>query len=182
MQKRKIKQIGLLNEVIGSERLLLVPVAMKYKDEIFREFSAEITVFMHPAPAKDIAEIEEWIEDCLKGLRQGNNLQLVILDKNSEEFLGCAGLHYVAGKTPEMGVWLKKSVHGKGYGKEAMVAVKKWADTNLNYKYILYPVVDKNIASQKIIESLGGKAEREYDKTSMSGIRHHCLEYRIYPK
>ena len=37
-----------------------------------------------------------------------------------------------------MGVWLKKSVHGHGFGKEAMTAIKKWADDNLDYDYILY--------------------------------------------
>ena len=176
----KIKQIGLLNERIESERLLLVPISMQYKDEIFREFSDEITAFMYPAPAKDISETEEFVKNSLKGLSEGSNLQLVILAKGSQEFFGCAGLHHVDGKTPEMGVWLKKSAHGKGYGKEAMMAVKKWANENLDYDYILYPVADKNISSRKIPESLGGKIEREYDKKGMGGNEYHCLEYRIY--
>lgn len=172
----------LSKERLESERLLLVPIAIKYKDEIFRELSPEITTFMYPAPAKDISETEAFIEDSLKGLSEGSNLQLVMFAKDSQEFLGCVGLHHVDSKTPEMGIWLKKSSHGKRYGKEAMTAIKKWADENLKYDYILYPVADKNIASRKIPESLGGKIESEYDTKGLGGNEYHCLEYRIYPE
>lgn len=166
----------LLGERIESDHLLLVPISMQYKDEIFREYSPEITSYMDPPP-KDISEVEKLINDSLKGLSEGSNLQLIILSKDSREFLGCAGLHHVDGKTPKMGVWLKKSAHGKRYGTEAMTAIKKWADENLSYEYILYPVADENISSRKIAESLGGKIEGERGKSSMGG-----LEYRIYPE
>jgi len=177
----KFEQKGLLNERIESERLLLVPISMEYKDEIFKEFSENITAFMYPSSAKDIPETEEFINNSIKGLSEGNNLQLVILAKESGEFLGNAGLHDIDSRTPELGVWLKKSAHGNSYGKEAMTAMKKWADENLKYDYILYPVADKNIASRKIPESLGGKIEREYDEKMMTGKTHHMIEYRIYP-
>lgn len=176
----KFEQRNLINERIESKRLLLVPMAMEYKEEIFKEFTSEITNYMYPAPAKDIAETECFIADSLRGLNKNTNLQLVILDKDSQEFFGCAGLHHVDRKTPEMGVWLKKSAHGKGYGKEAMTAIKKWADESLDYEYLLYPVADKNIASRKIPEILGGKIEREYDEEGVGGNKFHSLEYRIY--
>jgi RimJ/RimL family protein N-acetyltransferase len=81
-----------------------------------------------------------------------------------------------------MGVWLKLSAHGNGYGKEAMTGIKGWANSNIEYDHILYPVADINIASRKIPESLGGKIEREYDEKGMSGNKYHCIEYRIYPQ
>lgn len=177
----EIEPKGLLNEQLESVRLLIVPISMKYINEIFREFTSEITTYMYPAPAENISEIQKFIEDSLRGLADGSNLQLVVITKESQEFLGCAGLHHVDGKTPEMGIWIKKSAHGNGYGKEAMIAVKKWADKNLDYDYLLYPVADKNISSRKIPESLGGRIEREYDDIGMAGNKFHSLEYRIYP-
>jgi len=183
MEKPNIKlEQGLLKERIESDRLLLLPISMQYKDDIFREFTSEITTFMYPAPAKDISEIETFIENSLKGLAEGSNLQLVITKKDTQEFLGCAGLHHIDGKTPEMGVWIKKSAHGNKYGNEAMFAVKKWADENLNYDCLIYPVADQNIPSRKIPEALGGKIENEYDKKGLGGNKYHCLEYRIYPE
>ena len=84
-------------------------------------------------------------------------------------------------KKPELGIWIKKSAHGNGYGKEAMVALKKWADKNLKYDYILYPVAQDNLASRKIPEFLGGKIEHEYDEETQNGVTLHFIEYRIYP-
>ena len=171
---------SLLNIRIETSRLLLLPIAMKYRQDIFKELTYEITVYMHPRPAKKISETEDFINKSIKGLKRGNNLQLVILDKISKEFLGCVGLHHIDRKNPELGVWLKKSAHGYKYGQEAMKALKKWADKNLEYKYLLYPVADKNVASRKIPEALGGKIVREYDEVGEGGNKYHCLEYRIY--
>ena len=105
---------------------------------------------------------------------------MVIIDKKTKEFLGCAGLHHLDRKTPELGIWLKKSSHGKNYGKESIFALKEWADKNIIYDYLLYPVADNNMPSRKIPEALGGKVAREYDKKNLSGVKHHFIEYRIY--
>lgn len=175
------KEQNLLNIKIQTDRLSLLPIEMKYVPDIFREFTSEITTYMSPTPPANISETEDFITSSAEGLKSGNNLQLVILDRETQEFLGCAGLHEVDGDHPEMGVWLKKSAHGKGFGREAMTAIKKWADENLDYKYILYPVVAKNIPSRKIPESLGGTIAREYDEKIQGGNLHHFVEFRILP-
>ena len=179
-EKVKAKQNSLLNERIESGRLLLVPISMDYKEEIFKEFTKDITTFMYPKPADDISETEVFINNSLKELEEGSNLQLVVVKKESGEFLGCGGLHKVNTRTPELGIWLKKTAHGNGYGREAMAITKEWADKNLDYEYILYPVAEKNAPSRKIPESLGGKIEREYDSEGLGGNKFYCLEYRIY--
>jgi len=173
---------NLLEERIETERLFLLPISMKYKEDIFREFTSDITTFMYPAPAKHISETEDFINDSLKGLKENNCLQLVIVDKKSYEFLGCVGLHKIDTKNPEMGIWLKLQAHGLGYGREAVFAIKDWVDQNLDYDYLVYPAADKNIASRKIPEFLGAKVGREYDEVNMEGNKHHYLEYRIYSK
>ncbi len=154
---------------------------MNWKDDIFEEFTADITTYMFPKPAKKIEETIKFIKTSMAGNKKGNNLQIVVLDKKNKEFLGCGGLHKINTKTPELGIWIKKSAHGHGFGKETMIALKEWADENIGYQYILYPVVEKNHASRRIPEFLGGKIAREYDQTNMSGRKLHLLEYRIYP-
>lgn len=172
---------GLLEERIEGERLLLVPITMQDKDEIFKEFSEDVTTYMLPATPKDISETEKFIEDSLKGLEDGSNLQLTIFAKESGEFLGAGGLHHVDKKTPELGIWIKKSAHGNSYGKEAIALVKRWADENLDYDYILYPAAEENTASRKIAESLGGKIEREYKEKTQNNVTYNFIEYRVYP-
>ncbi len=169
------------NITIETQNLCLMGITLDYKDNIFREFTTEITTHMTPKAAEIIEETIEFIETSIKENRDGSNFQMVILDKKSKDFLGCGGLHHIDRKTPELGIWIKKSAHGHGYGKEAMIALKEWADKNMDYEYILYPVVEENYPSRRIPEFLDGKVAREYDKINMSGKNLHLLEYRIYP-
>jgi RimJ/RimL family protein N-acetyltransferase len=169
------------NITIETKNLLLKGITLDYKDDMFREFTPEITTYMFPKPAEKIEETIAFINSSIKENTEGSNLQIVILDKKNGEFLGCGGLHHIDAKTPELGIWIKKSAHGHGYGKETMAALKEWADENLDYEYILYPVVEENYASKRIPEFLGGKVMKEYEKTNMSGNTHHMLEYWIYP-
>ncbi|WP_289501078.1 GNAT family N-acetyltransferase [Gloeocapsopsis sp. IPPAS B-1203] len=152
---------------------------MIYKEVIFSEFTEEITTYMYPCPPQDISETEAFISDSIGEMVDGWGLGLVILKRDSQEFLGCAGLHCINRKNPELGIWLKKTAHGNKYGLEAVTAIKDWADKNLEYKYLRYPVDKANIASRKIAEALGGKIIDEYYKTNMSGKTLNVVEYRI---
>lgn len=169
------------NITIETKNLSLKGITLEYADDIFKEFTPEITDYMFPKPAQKIEETIEFINNSIKENKGGSNFQIVILDKMSKKFLGCGGLHHIDRKNPELGIWIKKSAHGYGYGKEAIVALKEWADKNLDYEHILYPVDSRNQASRKIPEFFCAEIFREYDEISMNGKNLHFLEYRIYP-
>jgi len=168
-----------LNVEISTNRLFLKPISMTYKADIFTELTDEITTYMYHRPAKEISEIEAFINDSIFGMKNENNLIFVISNKDSQEFLGCTGIHYINRKSPEIGIWLKKSAHGNGYGLETVTALKKSAEENLDYEYLIYPVAQENIPSRRIPERLGGQIAREYDKTNLSGRVLHVVEYKI---
>ncbi len=173
---------NLTTVIITSRRLCLRPVSLKYKRDIFREFTPEITKYMIPQPAKHISETEKFIRDSRVCMKQGRKIVFVILKNTTQEFLGCAGLHKINTLRPELGIWLKKSAHGHRYGREAMTLIKKWVDDHLLYEYILYPVGEHNIASRKIPESLGGKLVSKFIGKNVFGTPFEEVEYRIYPK
>jgi RimJ/RimL family protein N-acetyltransferase len=172
--------MDLLSVEILTNRLRLKPISMAYKEEIFSEFTEEITIYMYPRSPQHISETEAFIESAILDLAKGCDLRLVILKKDSQEFLGCAGLHGMFGKTPEFGIWLKKAAHGHKYGLEAIAGIKNWAEQNLDYEYFLYPVDRANTPSRKIPEALGGKVAREYEYKKMSGNILYLVEYKIY--
>ena len=171
--------MNLLNTSISTNRLLLQATSMKYKEEIFKEFTEEITTYMYPRPPKEVSETETFIKETIERIKDNQDLVVTIVKQESQEFLGCAGIHEIDKTNPELGIWLKKTAQGNKYGLEAISALKYWADTNLNYEYCSYPVERTNIASRKIPEALGGKVAREFDKVNMSGNILHMLEYRI---
>ncbi len=166
---------------IETENLLLVPVSMDYVEEMFKEFTDEITKYMYPPTPKEIKETASFVTFAINKFLEGRDITVVILNKDTKEYIGNAGLHYMNTKTPEFGIWMKKGVHGHGYGKETITALKEWADKNLDYEYIKYPVAEENIPSRKIPESLGGKEMNKYSQVNGNGVALNIVEYYIFP-
>ncbi|MEK7623543.1 MAG: GNAT family N-acetyltransferase [Patescibacteria group bacterium] len=165
---------------IETKRLVLVPVSLAYAADAFREFTDEITWYMSPATPKHQRDIEAWMIETIEKMSRREELACVILRKDTKEFLGCAGLHDIQTKAPHLGIWIKKGAHGYKYGREAMTAMKQWADTHLEYDHLVYPVALDNIASRKIPESLGGVVVKEYTQTTQNGHTWPYVEYWVY--
>ncbi|MBW4565668.1 MAG: GNAT family N-acetyltransferase [Mojavia pulchra JT2-VF2] len=165
---------------LESKRLILQPISLEYTEDVFREFTSEITTFMYPKPAQSLGETEKIIKDMILQRENHTDLVLVILKKDNLEFLGICEVGAINTDTPELGIWLKKSAHGHGFGREAVNVLKNWVDKNLKYNYLSYPVDKRNIPSRKIAESIGGKVFREFKQTNKNGNLLDEVEYRIY--
>jgi len=164
---------------IETKRLVLVPIDLCYADEIFRGLSRDITQYMFPRPAQHIGETLDFINRSLTGLADSTNLQMVIVAKGSNEFIGCAGLHYIGTINPELGIWTKKSAHGHGYGLEAITGLVNWARLNLDFGYMRYPMDRRNYPSRRIALMNGGIIQKEYREVNQSGYELELLEYWI---
>jgi RimJ/RimL family protein N-acetyltransferase len=164
---------------IETPRLLLLPTHERYAEAVFANFTAEITTYMFPAPARTIDETLAFLRSARASMEAGKEIEVVILNRDTEEFLGHGGLHHVDTRTPELGIWIKKAAHGNGYGMEAIAGLAGWADANLAFDYLIYPVDRRNVASRRIPEALGGVVAAEYTRTSASGNLLDLLEYRI---
>ncbi len=169
----------LKNFFLETERLLLVPINHEYEEDIFREFTPEVAIFLFPQPSSDICHTAEFIERSLQSLLKGEDLQLVALDKKTKKFLGCVSLDKLQDEVPELGLWFKRSTWGQGYGRESMLALKEWAKDNLTCSQLKYPVVKDNLPSRKIAEILGGEVIREYIGKNAKGKEMEEVEYRI---
>lgn len=178
---------NVINTIIETERLFLVPITMQYAQEIFKEFTPEITTYMFPKSADDISETEKFIKDAIQKMKQWEELQIVILDKITKEFLWCWGIHEINTKTPEPGIRIKKWAFGKKIWREAVAWLADWAQKNLDVDYLFYPVDKDNIPSRKIAESLWGIVQKDEHgneivttkETMEVGRKIHCVEYRI---
>lgn len=165
---------------IRSERLLLKPIEPRFAEDVFREFTPTITRFMFPRPADSIEETLEFVRSSQAGAARGTDLIFAVLLNESEEFMGCCGIHFRRNpSTPELGIWIKASGHGSGYGREAVHALKEWADKTFVCEYFIYPVDRQNQPSRKIAESLGGVVADELQSTTMSGTTLDELVYHI---
>lgn len=166
---------------IQTDRLILIPVDAEYSNQMLEELTEEITRYLSFYPPKSLEEEKDFVEKSRKDMKEGRAIVLSVLDKNTGEYLGNVSLTEIETKTPEMGIWIKKSAHGKKIGKEAAIGLKDWALKNLKLKYILYTMDVKNIPSKKIAESLGGKFIKTEKRAFPSGKSHLDHFYHIMP-
>ncbi len=172
--------MDLRSVTIETERLLLVPISAKYRQEIFQAFTDRVARYTWPQPTGNIADTDAFISGSLDSMGRGGELQFVAVSKNSEEFIGCTGLHHLWTR-PEPGLWLKESAWNNGFGFEIVAALKRWADEHIEYEYLYYPVHKDNVPSRRIPEKLGGiSEEEEFISQNARGEDHTIVAYRIY--
>jgi RimJ/RimL family protein N-acetyltransferase len=167
--------------IIESERLRLAAASELFAEDVYREFTAEVTQYMRPKPLADIEEAIGFVRQARAKAELGAQFDAAITLKETDEFLGIGGMRDADTDTPELDIWIKKGAHGNRYGLEAVGAVVTWAFENLEVRYLKYVVDRRNGASRRIAEAFGGLVEAEYPWASDSGFELDLLEYRIYP-
>ena len=166
--------------VIVGERIFLTTDADSYENEIFQEFTTEITHYMTPQPCKNREEFAMVRQQFAQQRARKTDIVFVILNNESSEFLGCCGIHANEdARFPYVGLWIKKGAHGHGYGREAIRTLVQYASENLMVDGFMYPVDRRNMPSRKIPESLGGSIVDEIKVMSMSGRELDQVVYRI---
>lgn len=174
-------QLELSTLCIEAERIRLVPASESFANDIFCEFSNDITTYMMPKAATDISETLEFLHHSAEARQAKTELIFAICKKGeTAEFLGMCGLHGRDSMLePELGIWLKKSAHGNGYGREAIQTLMRWAQDNVQLEAFIYPVDKRNIPSRKIPEALGGVIIMEKQEINRSGNLLDEVVYRI---
>ena len=164
---------------IETKRLILVPISDIYAKSIFEEFNERITTYMYPRPPKEINETKDFISDSIRRMQEGTNYQLVILKKESLEFIGCIGMPHLLDEESEVGIWIKEKSFGNKYGIEAATGLVNWAKSQKKWKSLKYPVDKRNSPSRRIPEALQGKIIRSFKNINLSGNELDEVEYSI---
>lgn len=165
---------------IETKRLNLIPVSAKYKDEIRKEFTPQITRYMPYTPTGHEKEVQDFLDKAKLGSINGTDFVFTSICKDNNAFLGCCGIHNITENAMELGIWLKKEVHGQGFGTEIIEGLIHFIKGNLKFNYLIYPVDKDNIPSRRIPEKLGFSIFGEYKKAKDENTFLNIIEYRKY--
>jgi RimJ/RimL family protein N-acetyltransferase len=102
-----------------------------------------------------------------------SNLHMVARRREDDLCLGIVGVHALQSGTPELGIWLRRDVHGMGLGRELIGAVATWTNKNYLVKYFEYPVADENVASRRIAEGFGGRVMERRTSPKYRSVVYH---------
>lgn len=164
---------------LSSPRLFLKSFASADALEAFEATTPKLTRFMGWEPAPSLEAFALIWQSWFPTMRAGTDGYFAVRAKPTVEFLGMVGLHNTSAAEPEIGIWIKESQHGYGYGREAVAAVISFAARDLGKQAVMYPVVAQNGSSRRLAESLGGSIVGTRLLLKAGGVKHPEVVYRI---
>jgi RimJ/RimL family protein N-acetyltransferase len=141
--------------VIQSARLQLSQFQMIDAQEVFGCITPAIAAFMPWEPPS----WSEYVTRCENRVQspEPDEFSFVVRRLDSRECLGMASFEDAGSVSPELGLWLKESAHGQGFGGEVVAELVEWGHAALGKESFIYPVAVQNTASRRIAEKLHGK-------------------------
>lgn len=161
-----------LQQYLG-KKVMLVPISEKYREDIFAASTPTLVRFMSWSAPIDISETDTFIKNAIKDSLTGKTHTFTVTDLVSGQFIGICSIHEDIPGKKEVGIWIKESVQGNGYGKDTLQTLLLFAREKLQLDSLLYRVAPENIGSQKLCESIGGV------KIGTSMIKHKSKSMEI---
>ncbi|MBN3810001.1 GNAT family N-acetyltransferase [Paraburkholderia sp. Ac-20347] len=141
---------------IESPRLSIRPFAASDAQDAFDCITPALTRFMSWEPPADRSVFDQIWPAWIATIAEGTDFTFAIRQRDGGSFVGLTGLHHVRQTDAELGIWIREDLHARGFGREAVSAVAKWAGNALGIKIFTYPVAEQNYPSRRIAEALGG--------------------------
>lgn len=123
------------------------PAVMRYTDE---------------KPFESIDTVRLMLRSVQKLLSRGESLEWAIVPAGSETLIGTCGLHSFDASLSraEVGCLLRQSAWGKGYMKEAITLLMRFAHSTLGLNILVADVHPDNKPAQQLFKTLGFRQER----------------------
>jgi len=145
--------------LIETERLLLREIELSDKEELFElHADPEVQMYTGEPVVTSMEEIEKAIRSRIKNYKKYGFGRLATLIKETDQFIGWAGLAYLPEfDEVDLGYRFKKEFWGKGYATEASKAIVAHGFNELDLHSIIAIAFPENKASIKVMEKVGMK-------------------------
>lgn len=123
-----------------------------------KELAKQVGRIPHPCTKEYAAG---FLERIRRGAEEGWSRELAVTDRETGAYLGNCGYAelYPRHRRGELIYFLRESVRGRGYGREAAEAVRSWAVEQLRLQRLSARCFADNTASRRLLESLGFELE-----------------------
>lgn len=143
-----------------NNRINIIPFDMKYLDDYYYGFNAEITKYQWPDPFNDIDEARDLLQGFLNEMERDETLLFAVVDLD-ERFIGSVEMHGISEDCPELGVWIIESEQRKGYAYQALRYILNYAQEKYDKTEFFYEADIRNTGSTKLLNKLSELYEIE---------------------
>lgn len=142
--------------MIKTERTNIIPFDMKYLEEYFKGFDAEITNYQWPDPFDNRDSARDVLQGFIDEMKNGVSLFCSILN-DDRDFIGGVEVHGLDKDCPELGIWIIPEQQNRGYAYEVLDAVLEYVGENHDKKEFFYEADVRNSASTKLLQKFTSK-------------------------
>ena len=170
-----------MKTLIETERLVLREITFDDKEELFQlHADPKVQKWTGEPVVESIKEIEQAIRIRLNDYRKYGFGRLAVIQKETSEFIGWAGLTYLPEfDKVDVGYRLKKKYWGMGIATEASKAIIDHGFNVLNLDLIIAIALPENKASIRVMEKVG----MIYDKQApYDGMIREAIWYKLERK
>lgn len=164
---------------LRSRGIRLRAVTVKDAKHIYLNYKKSHASYMITPVYPGLKEVKEYLSKMIAEQTKGNLIYFVTEKIRTEEFLGCLWLSNLKSGYPGIGIWVKEEAQGKGYAKEAVFLIKKWAKKNTLAHSIRYSCQENNKISRKLAKQSGGIYVASYGFIKPGNKKVILREYRI---
>jgi [ribosomal protein S5]-alanine N-acetyltransferase len=135
---------------IETPRLLLRPV-MRYDAPVLHQALSDPAVMRYwsTPPHSELAETETWIAESMAAMARGDAHDFAVLHQN--EVIGRVAFWM----GDEIGFFFLRRAWGKGFAREAALAVLRYGFDTLGLRQVRADVDPDNVASLRLLEAVG---------------------------
>lgn len=151
--------------ILETERLLLRPITIEDKNDIFQYRSDKETNKYQGWIPETLDDVETFIGKISSKIDIPDTwFQFVIVDKEINKIVGDLGIHFLGGdnKQAEIGCTLNKNHQNKGYASEAICKVMDYLFQDLDKHRIVTSIDPDNTDSIRLVERLGFRKEAHF--------------------
>lgn len=150
---------------VTGERLRLISPEPEHAVRAFELLGANPEIFDHMSwgGPQDLASMEESYADWCRDAMVGSDLILVLVDRETGEFLGGLGIHGWGSFRPMLGYWVRQDQWGMGIATEAVGLALKEVFSSSEAGLVMAEVFEGNPASGKVLEHNGLRIDPSFE-------------------
>lgn len=150
---------------IETDRLLIRPLLIEDADELHELYSDRAAMsFLESEVPTTVAESRAWVQSKIDLFERDDGMSLwAAVERNTGAVIGDAGLQWedYDGRVVDLGCRLIRRYWGMGYATEASRAILAAGFRDLGVQRICAATHVGNARAHRVLESLGGKRERQ---------------------
>lgn len=144
--------------IIKTKRMILRPFEEEDADDIWPSVTPALTRYMLWDGPQNAEDFKKTWQNWPARQKEGDSCVFVGRMRDTGSLAGLFSAHNFTTPAPRLALFVCEAFQRQGYASEALRAIMAWARENYSPQYFSYLVAEQNLASRKLVESLGGKA------------------------